>query len=121
MLSFIGKDNSIQISRYLLPHVCHHDTYVIVFILLPSLDNSLMMHLLCQKNTDCGIMGYSPTYSKRVNKKRQDKNFKTWSFLYYFFSLFSTVFYLLEYTLHTGKCINHSSRLFVCLYVYTPI
>lgn len=76
MLSFTGKDNRIQISRYLLPHVCHHDTYVIVFILVPSLDNSLMMHLLCQKNTDCGIMGYSPTYSKRVNKKRQDRTLK---------------------------------------------
>ena len=53
-----------------------------------------MMHLLCHKNTDCEIRGCSPTYSKRVNKKDKNKNFKAWCFLYYIFSHFSPLCFI---------------------------
>lgn len=46
---------------FLSPLIGHHDTSVIVLILLTSLNNSLTIHLLGHKNTDCRIMGYFPT------------------------------------------------------------
>lgn len=45
------------------------------------------MLLLCHKYTDYGKMGQSPTGLERTDEKRQNKNFKTWSFL-------SSVFFL---------------------------
>lgn len=46
-------------------YVCHHDTYKTVFILVTSLNNSLMIHLLCHRNIDGGIMDHFPTAFKR--------------------------------------------------------
>ena len=80
------------------------------------------MHLLCHKNTGCGIMGCSPTYSKRVNKKDKNKNLKHGVFCIIFFLTFLyCVLFIGVYFTFTGKCIDHSLRLCIFICRYTDI
>lgn len=113
---FHGKG---QLKYFCLPTICRHDTYAIVLPLVTFLNNPLLMLLLCHKYTDYGKMGQSPTGLERTDEKRQNKNFKTWSFLSSVFFLTSLwfIYWSISYML-VDVCLI-SSWLYMGIYTHT--